>query len=123
MLKIIESVHDKPIKMVWDKVSKLAPGTVCQLLDGICGKSDGSRPFGIVQKVSRKTGLVFVWFETMIFRSSEYELEDNFDLGDKLFCSKNGKLTNVRPNEESLILGHCTRTPSTIIKYIEVDWI
>lgn len=131
MIRMIESLVDFPTRFLPDEdyIGKFEPGIAVQLVtkNGVpCVQpSDGTRPIGVVgDSVGKEIyDLVPVWLETMIFRTDKI-LNEKFPPGSKLYVSRGGLFTSVRPFEDALYVGHVV---STIFdkgdKLIEVNWI
>ena len=126
MFRLIESICTKPIRFIGDKSINFNLGMIVQLTEidknVCCTLSDGSRPFGVVERVDDKNGLVSIWFDSMVFRTDNFEISDNYKSGNALFVSKNGKLSTEKPFTNAIMIGHIISIfeNNTII---EVNWI
>jgi hypothetical protein len=106
MVIIFESLHEKPVKMLFkDSLHFPDPGMIVSLDDGIAKICTGKRPFGIIGDYPDEFGLIPVWFENTIFETNMIE-PGVYKLKDKLYCSEYGRFTNVKIFEDSLLIGH-----------------
>lgn len=124
MLKIIEHICE-PVRFLvdWD-VEDIDPGRIVQFTE-IKGNtkvtiSDGSRPFGVAGEMD-PSGLIYVHFDTMIFRTDVYEPFRKYHSGDSLYVNDRGYLTNVKINEHSHLVGHVVSLFEN--GQIEINWI
>ncbi len=120
MFKIIESLTEKPIKMLFkDSLYFPDPGMIISLDDGIAKICNGEKPFGVIGDYPDEFGLIPVWYDSMIFETNMIEA-DNFSMKDKLYCSNFGRFTKKKINEYSLLLGFVSQTKenSLIIELI-----
>ena len=126
MFQIIESVCSDPIRFLADTKVELTPGLVVQIVEingtPHCTLSDGTRPFGIVDRMD-KLGLVRVWFDTMIFRTDEFEQDEKYVGGNPLYVSSRGRLTTKKEMESSHLVGHVISGPDSRRHYLELNWI
>lgn len=105
MFKIIESLTEKPVKMLFkDSLYFPDPGMIISLNDGVAKICNGEKPFGVIGDYPDEFGLVPVWYEAMVFETTMIEA-NNFSMKDKLYCSNHGRFTNKKINEDSLLLG------------------
>ena len=105
MFKIVESLTEKPIKILFtDSLYFPEAGMLISLDDGIARICNGERPFGIIGDYPDEFGLIPIWYEAMVFETSMIEA-DKFNIKDKLYCSNFGKFTNKKISEDSLLLG------------------
>lgn len=127
MIQIIESICAGPIRFLPDKKAKLVPGLVAQIveIDGVpsCTVSDGTRPFGVIGAIDGPHGLVSIWFDSMILRTSKYERRETYDPGNPLYVSKKGKFTTKKPMENSHLVGHVIMGPDDQRNYVELSWV
>jgi len=105
MIRVIESLNEKPIKLLFkDSLYFPEPGMIISLNDGIAKICNGEKPFGVIGDYPDEFGLIPVWFDSMIFETNMMEPE-TYQVKDKLYCSHFGKFTNKKINEDSLLLG------------------
>lgn len=128
MIKVVESVRDNPIQLFPDKtIIFFQPGLVSQMveIDGVpsCTISDGTRPFGLIEKTDKIYGLVSIWFDTMIVRTDMFESTCSYLPGNSLYVSKNGKITTQKIDDNSILVGHVISGPNDKKKYVELNWI
>jgi hypothetical protein len=105
MFKVIDSLTEKPIKMLFkDALYFPDPGMIVSLHDGIAKICNGEKPFGVIGDYPDEFSLIPIWYEAMVFETTMIE-PDKFEIKDKLYCSQFGKFTNKKISEDSLLLG------------------
>lgn len=127
MLTIIESLCP-PIRYFPNPGEKLKPGTIAQIIqvDGFphITTSDGSLPFGIIgEHADQPHGLIPIWYESMLLRTTCFESKESYKKDDPLYCSVRGLITSLKPNESSQLLGHVVEPPGTEDPFLELSWI
>lgn len=113
MFKLLESISEKPIKMLFkDALYFPEPGMIVSLNDGIVKICNGEKPFGVIGDYPDELGLVPIWFDSMVFETTMIE-PNQFNMKDKLYCSHYGKFTNKKISEDSLLLGFVDQIKET----------
>lgn len=143
MLKIIETVAERPISFIADPAAIFEPGHVAQLINYdygkyvdiplvICSLSDGSRPLGIIDSTKAKASgtlsfdkneMVLVWVDRAIFQTDQYEDSAKYDIGVGLYVSKRGLFTSVKSFDDSYPVARMITPPSTRHPYFEALWL
>ncbi len=116
-MRIIETVQDAPIRLL--PYEPIEIGDIVEFYQSKCVISSGIKPFGIVSETGGPYGLVSIWYDTMVFRTNKFEVS-KYKSGDPIYCSINGKITNIPPFTDAYMLGHVITFNE---KEIEVNWI
>lgn len=125
MFKIIESVCDKPTRFMCDP-TVFEPGLAVQLIEingtPTCTLSDGTRPLGLVDHVD-EFGLAHIWYDTMVVQTNKYDQFESYSIGDSLYISRFSVLTNKKPYDSSILVGHVIVPPNSQKDYLELNWL
>lgn len=116
MFMIKEKLEKEPIRLPVDPLVKsFVPGQVAQIdYDRmVCGISDGSRPFGLIDDYrddevdsTKLDGLITVWTQRIIFKTDIYDKTSwQYEAGEALYVKEGGILTNLPPSEDSILVG------------------
>ena len=114
----------------------LQKGDVVQLLENngqiSLSKSNGIAPLGILSKkvrvLNKKTRAVKrlvgeVVFCRCILQTDNYDAQQKYKLGDKLFINKDGKFTSDQPSSEYPYIGWVSACPTVDNSFLQLMWL
>lgn len=125
MLRIIEAINSY-IRLPTQETD-LEPGEIVaiRVIDGMphCERSDGLNPFGVVGHGEGEFNLIVIWFDSMVFQTDIFDRDAEWNVADPIYSGVDGKLTTLKPYEDSISLGHVIAPFDDQHNYIEVNWI
>jgi hypothetical protein len=133
MFKIVESITTKPIKFPVKPGVKLVPGQVISLVDYgddlVVDKCDGYAPFGLLG--NRCIGGNIVNFkkrantfpQRMIADLNVFDRDNEINVGNSLYCNKDGVLSSKKPFENSYALAKVITPADKNRKHMQILWL
>ena len=67
--------------------------------------------------------LILIMCDMAIIKTDNYDVSKIYNIGDSLYSSERGQLTNEKYDENSLLLGHVLRPTSKENSLMEISWI
>ena len=121
-----------PLQFQVDDDSTFNPGQIGQLKvagnEIVCGTSDGTAPFGIIDDVKTPTSnttqfskRVTIWISKGVFETDQFDTLQRYSIGKSLFVDQNGILT-TKQNTESREVGICCIPPSAESPVLKFLW-
>jgi len=133
MFKLIEAISLEPVRLPIKPGIKITPGHIVKIITyednlvvDIC---DGYDPLGIAgnrciggTSIDYKK-IVRVYPQRMIADILKFDRKNNIQTGNSLYCDKRGVLTNVKPFENSIVLGKVITPADDGNRYMQILWI
>jgi hypothetical protein len=133
MFKVVESLLMNPIRFPIKPGAKLLPGNVVSIVDYknslVIDLCDGNNPFGLLGNrcfggnsinFSRKA---MVYPQRMIVDINRFDRENDIEIGDSLYCSKQGILSSQKPFDNSFMLAKVITPANTQKNHMQILWL
>ena len=88
-----------------------------------CKLSNSRNAFGMVIGRHDRWGMVPILYNMAIVRVDNYDTSEKYEVGDFLYSSDEGQLTNKKCKDDSILLGRVLDPPSAENPIMEINWI